>query len=76
MNDVQFRKEEHTLLLICVRPGDDRDAILRVARIIGQVRHVGGDVEKLLRASNQLVLQPFAIEDLITSLVTCTLPAG
>ena len=44
VNSIEFREQYHTLLIIWVSARNDRDAALRSAQIVGQMRHIGGDV--------------------------------
>jgi hypothetical protein len=44
VNSIEFREQYDTLLIIGVSACNDRDAALRSAQIVGQMRHIGADV--------------------------------
>ena len=44
---VEVGQQDDALLFVGVGAGDDGDGVFRRARVVGQVRHVGGDVEKI-----------------------------
>ena len=58
---VQFRQQNDTLLFVWIGPRDDGDATFRVAHIVGQVRHIGGDVKKVTSSSDEMVLESIAV---------------
>ena len=54
-------EQRHAFLLVGVGAGDDSDARLGVARVVGQVRRVGGDVKEVARAHPDVLAQALAV---------------
>ena len=44
VSSIEFREQYDALLIIGVSARNDRDAALRSAQIVGQMRHIGWDV--------------------------------
>ena len=49
MDAIEFRQQDNALLPIWIRAANDSYAALGYAEIIGQVRHAGGNVDKISR---------------------------
>ena len=61
VNAVKVGQKDDTLLFIRVSAGDDGDGGFCLAGVVGQGRHVGGDVEKFARAQSGVVFQLISI---------------
>ena len=59
---LEFGQEHDALLLVGVGAGDNGDHRLGGAAVVGQVRHVGGDVAEVAGTDDCVVLQPVAPE--------------
>jgi hypothetical protein len=77
---IQFRQQNDALLFVWISPRDDGDAAFRVAYIVGQMRHIGGDVKKITSSSDEMVFEPLAVphpgfadEDINGGFVICVL---
>ena len=61
MDAIEFRQQDNALLLIWIRPGDDSHAALGCAEIIGEMRHAGGNVDKIPGLSGKMFFESPAI---------------
>ena len=64
MNRLKLRQQDDAFLLIGVSPGNDGGHRLRRARIVGQVRHIGGYIEEIPGPNNRVVLQTLTMPDM------------
>ena len=58
---LEFRQQDNTLLFVGIGARDDRHAALCITQIVRQMRHIGGDVEKVPGAGDEMMLQFIAI---------------
>jgi len=63
MNLFQLGEQNHTLLFIGIGARDNRHHRLRLAGVIGKVRHIGGDIEIVAGFDDGVMLKPFAMPD-------------
>ena len=61
MNAIELREQHDALLLVGIRAGNNRNAALRRAEVMGQMRHTGRDVDKVPGPSRELFFEPLAI---------------
>ena len=61
MDRVELRQQHEAFLIVRIGAGDDGDAFGRLAQVIGQMRHVGGDVEKVAGFGDEMMLEPLTI---------------
>src|ERR1700730_9818746 len=61
MDGLEVREEDDALLLVGVGAGDDGGAVLGGAGVVGEVGHVGGDVEEVGGFDDVVVLQLLSV---------------
>jgi hypothetical protein len=57
----QVRQQNDTLLFVWISPRDEGDATFRVARIVGLMGHIGGDVKEVASSSDEMFFQSLAV---------------
>jgi len=57
---IQLRQQNDTLLIAWSSPRNDGDATFRVAHIVRQMRHIGGDVKKVASSGDEMLFKALA----------------
>src|ERR1700722_8259346 len=58
---VKFSQQVDAFLLVRIGAGDDRNAVLRIAEIVGQMGHISGDVDKVAALGGEVFFQALAV---------------
>ena len=61
MDAIELGQQHDALLLVGIRAGNNRNAALRRAEVMGQMRHTGRDVDKVPGPRRELFFEPLAI---------------
>ena len=61
VNSIELGQQDDALLLVGIGAGNHGDAAFGFALIVGQMRHAGGNVEKIAGAHGDMMLELLAI---------------
>src|SRR5262245_52682289 len=77
---IKFGNQHHAFLLVRIGAGNDCYTVIYIAQIVGQMRYIGGDIDKVAGLGNEMVFQflaephaGFAAESVNRGFVTCVL---
>jgi hypothetical protein len=57
VDEIKFRQQYNALLFVGVGASNDRNAVLSIARIVGMMGYIGGEVDKIARLSEEMLFQ-------------------
>src|SRR5258708_38402167 len=61
MNAIELSQHHYALLLVGIRAGNNRNAALRSAEVMGQMSHTRREVDKVPGTCRELFFEPLAI---------------